>query len=180
VVSPGAHLCCAPLPICEQDKDGSPGAARRDHTFGELARSASHRAAAAILRLLRDGDLIWERADDPRYRTVYNEKLGRPQRIRTAAVTVLEQQGWIQRRPNPQADRLDSGELTPRGERWHQVRARLRSENRNRSGRVLASRPPHIVAFFSGAIDSGKSAFPRGTTGSFGPASPLIDYAKQG
>jgi DNA-binding MarR family transcriptional regulator len=46
---------------------------------------------------------------------VYNEKRGRPQRIRTATVTLLEQQGWVQKRPNPQEDRLDSWELTPQG-----------------------------------------------------------------
>jgi DNA-binding MarR family transcriptional regulator len=68
-----------------------------------------------ILRLLREGDLIWEIAEDPGHCTVYNEKRGRPQRIRTAAVTGLEQQGWVQRCPNPQPDRLDSWELTPRG-----------------------------------------------------------------
>jgi len=31
------------------------------------------------------------------------------------AIGRLEQQGWIQQRPNPQEDRLDSWELTPRG-----------------------------------------------------------------
>jgi hypothetical protein len=68
-----------------------------------------------ILQLLQHGDLIWELADDPGYRTVYNEKRGHPQRIRTATVTLLEQQGWVQKRPNPQEDRLDSWELTPQG-----------------------------------------------------------------
>jgi len=69
-----------------------------------------------ILRLLQSGDLIWELADDPGHCTVYNEKRGRPQRLRTATVTVLEQRGWIRRCPNPQADRLDSWELTPQGQ----------------------------------------------------------------
>ena len=69
-----------------------------------------------LLRLLRQGDLIWEIAEDPRHRTVYDEKLGRSRRVRTAAVTVLEEQGWIQRRPNSHEDRLDSWELTPQGE----------------------------------------------------------------
>jgi DNA-binding MarR family transcriptional regulator len=66
-----------------------------------------------LLRLLRQGDLIWEIAEDPRHRTVYDEKLGRSRRVLTATVTVLEEQGWIQRRPNSQEDRLDSWELTP-------------------------------------------------------------------
>ena len=69
-----------------------------------------------LLRLLRHGDLIWEIAEDPRHRTVYDETLGRSRRIVTSAVTVLEEQGWIQRRPNPQEDRLDSWELTPQGQ----------------------------------------------------------------
>ena len=68
-----------------------------------------------ILRLLHAGELIWEIADDPRHCTVYNEKRGRDQRVPAAVVTTLEQQGWIRRRPNTQADRLDSWELTPDG-----------------------------------------------------------------
>jgi len=76
-----------------------------------------------LLRLLLQGDLIWERADDSGYRTIYDEKRGCDRRLPTVAVTALEQQGWIQRRPNPQVDRLDSWELTP-------------------SGRALAALPP--------------------------------------
>jgi DNA-binding MarR family transcriptional regulator len=68
-----------------------------------------------ILHLLSGGDLIWEIAGEPRYRTVYHEKRGRDQRIPAAVVAFLEQQGWIQRRPNPQPDRLDSWELTAQG-----------------------------------------------------------------
>jgi DNA-binding MarR family transcriptional regulator len=68
-----------------------------------------------ILRLLLPGDLIWEIADDPGHRTVYDEKRGCDQRLSTAMVTALEQQGWIRQRPNTQADRLDSWELTPLG-----------------------------------------------------------------
>jgi DNA-binding MarR family transcriptional regulator len=65
-----------------------------------------------LLRLLQHGDLIWEIAEDPRHRTVYDEKRGCSRRLTTAAASALEQQGRIQRRPNPQADRLDSWELT--------------------------------------------------------------------
>ena len=68
-----------------------------------------------LLRLLQHGDLIWEIAEDPRHRTIYDEKRGCSRRLRTAAASALEQQGWIQRRPNPQADRLDSWELTRLG-----------------------------------------------------------------
>lgn len=68
-----------------------------------------------ILLLLHSGDLIWEMAEDPDHCTVYNEKRGRDQRLTTVLVTALEQQGWIRRRPTPQAGRLDSWELTPSG-----------------------------------------------------------------
>jgi DNA-binding MarR family transcriptional regulator len=68
-----------------------------------------------LLRLMAGGDLIWEIAEDPRHCTVYNEKRGRDQRIPAAVVMLLEQQGWIERRPNPQPDRLDSWELTAQG-----------------------------------------------------------------
>ncbi len=68
-----------------------------------------------LLRLLQHGDLIWEIAEDPRHRTVYDEKRGCSRRLTTAAASALEQQGWIQRRPNSQADRLDSWELTRLG-----------------------------------------------------------------
>src|SRR3982750_3857266 len=56
-----------------------------------------------ILRLLLPGDLIWEIADDPGHRTIYDEKRGCDQRLSTAMVTALEQQGWIRQRPNTQA-----------------------------------------------------------------------------
>jgi DNA-binding MarR family transcriptional regulator len=68
-----------------------------------------------ILRLLLQGDLIWEIAEDAGHRTVYDEKRGCSRRLTRVVVTVLEQQGWIRRRPNTQADRLDSWELTPQG-----------------------------------------------------------------
>jgi DNA-binding MarR family transcriptional regulator len=68
-----------------------------------------------ILLLLQQGDLIWEMAEDPDHRTVYNEKRGCHQRLPTSVVTLLEQQGWIRRRPNLHLDRLDSWEFTSQG-----------------------------------------------------------------
>jgi hypothetical protein len=80
-----------------------------------------------LLRLLQHGDLIWEIAEDPRHRTVYDEKRGCSRRLTTAAACALEQQGWIQRRPNPQADRLDSWELTLLGKTLVAIPRRLPS-----------------------------------------------------
>src|SRR4051794_17370687 len=37
-----------------------------------------------LLRLLQHGDLIWEIAEDPRHRTVYDEKRGCSRRLTTA------------------------------------------------------------------------------------------------
>jgi hypothetical protein len=68
-----------------------------------------------VLRLLADGDLLWEIADDPHHYTVYHEKRGRDQRVSAALVTALAEQGWIRPCPNPQADRLGSWEITPAG-----------------------------------------------------------------
>jgi hypothetical protein len=68
-----------------------------------------------ILRLLHNGDLLWEIADDPAHYTIYNEKRGRDQCVRATLVTTLAEQGWIRQWPNPQADRLDSWEITPEG-----------------------------------------------------------------
>ncbi len=65
-----------------------------------------------ILRLMTNGDLLWEVADQS-YCTIYNEKRGRDQRIPAAAVAVLEQRGWIRRLDNQSAGRLDAWELTP-------------------------------------------------------------------
>jgi hypothetical protein len=67
-----------------------------------------------ILQLMRNGDLIWEVAEQD-YRTLYNEKRGRDQRIPAAVVAVLEQQGWIRRLDHSSAGRLDGWELTPEG-----------------------------------------------------------------
>jgi hypothetical protein len=68
-----------------------------------------------ILQLLAQGDCLWEIADDADHRTVYNEKRGGDQRVRASVVRSLEEHGWIQKRPNPQADRLDNWEITPEG-----------------------------------------------------------------
>jgi DNA-binding MarR family transcriptional regulator len=68
-----------------------------------------------ILRLLAQGDLLWEMADDPAHYTIYHEKRGGDQRVAAALVTTLAEQGWIRQCPNPQADRLDSWEITPEG-----------------------------------------------------------------
>src|SRR3954454_9008681 len=82
-----------------------------------------------ILQLLANGDCLWEIVDDPAHYTVYDEKRGRDQRVSAALVTTLAEQGWIHKRPNDQADRLDSGEITPVG------RARLpRPKGRRRAG----------------------------------------------
>jgi hypothetical protein len=44
-------------------------------------------------------DLIWEVVGKS-YRNLYNEKLGRPQRVPAALVADMEQQGWICRLPS--------------------------------------------------------------------------------
>jgi DNA-binding MarR family transcriptional regulator len=59
-------------------------------------------------------DLIWEVVGKS-YRTIYNEKLGRQQRIPASLVEDLEQQGWIRRLPNPDSTRLNGWELTEEG-----------------------------------------------------------------
>jgi hypothetical protein len=69
-----------------------------------------------ILQLLAQGDCLWEIADDADHYTVYNEKRGGDQRVRATTVKTLEKHGWIRKRPNPQADRLDSWEITPKGQ----------------------------------------------------------------
>ena len=67
-----------------------------------------------ILRLMLNDDLIWEVVGKS-HRSLYNEKLGRPQRVPAALVEDMEQQGWIRRLPNPDATRLDGWELTEQG-----------------------------------------------------------------
>jgi hypothetical protein len=67
-----------------------------------------------ILRLMLTGDMIWEVAGK-RYRSVYNERLGRHQRIRPVLVEELEQQDLIRRLDNRNPCRLDGWELTEQG-----------------------------------------------------------------
>ena len=69
-----------------------------------------------ILLLLAQEDCLWEIAEDADHYTVYNEKRKGDQRVRATTVKTLEQHGWIRRRPNPHADRLDSWEITPKGQ----------------------------------------------------------------
>src|ERR1022692_2669104 len=66
------------------------------------------------LRLMLNGDLIWEVAGKS-YRSLYNEKLDRQQRIPASTVEEMEQQGWIRRLDNPNSSRLDGWEMTEQG-----------------------------------------------------------------
>src|SRR4051812_37937968 len=83
-------------------------------TAGQESERPVTRQQQRILQLMRNGDLIWEVADQD-YRTLYNEQRGRDQRIPAAIVAVLEQQGWIRRLDHSSAGRLDGWELTPEG-----------------------------------------------------------------
>ena len=67
-----------------------------------------------ILRLRFNDDLIWEVAGKS-YRSIYNERLGRQQRIPASTVEEMEQQGWIRRLDNPNSSRLDGWEMTEQG-----------------------------------------------------------------
>ena len=89
---------------------------KADPTPAEISREPPLRPRQRqILQLLAQGDCLWEIADDPDHYTVYNEKRGGDQRVRATTVKSLEQHGWIRKRPNPQADRLDSWEITAEG-----------------------------------------------------------------
>jgi DNA-binding MarR family transcriptional regulator len=68
-------------------------------------------------------DLIWEVAGKS-YRSIYNEKLGRQQRIPASAIEDMEQRGWIRRLDNPNSSRLDGWEMTEQG---RAVAAQLRA-----------------------------------------------------
>src|ERR1035441_9485428 len=68
-----------------------------------------------ILRLMCNGDLIWEVAGKS-YRSIYNERLGRQQRIPASAIEEMEQSGWIRRLDNkPNSARLDGWGMTEQG-----------------------------------------------------------------
>jgi len=79
-----------------------------------------------ILRLMLNGDLIWEVAGKS-YRSIYNERLSRQQRIPASAIEEMEQQGWIHRLDNPNSSRLDGWEMTEQG-RAFAVQLRTRGQ----------------------------------------------------
>jgi DNA-binding MarR family transcriptional regulator len=93
----------------------APGLRAKTHSAGQEPTPRLTGRQRQILQLLAHGDLLWEIADDPAHYTVYNEKRGRDQRVAAALVTTLAEQGWIRPSPHPQADRLDSWEITPEG-----------------------------------------------------------------
>ena len=71
-------------------------------------------------------DLIWEVAGKS-YRSIYNERLDRQQRIPASAIEDMEQRGWIRRLDNPNSSRLDGWEMTEQG-RAFAVQLRTRGQ----------------------------------------------------
>ena len=67
-----------------------------------------------ILQMMTNGDLVWEVLGKS-YRSIYNEKTGRDQRVAMAVIDAMEEQGWIRKQPNPNAARLDGWALTEPG-----------------------------------------------------------------
>src|ERR1035441_8292112 len=94
-----------------------------------------------ILRLMFNDDLIWKVAGKS-YRSIYNERLGRQQRIPASTVEEMEQQGWIRRLDNPNSSRL----ALPSQQRWVNLglRASIMREQAGSSymKEVLASNGP--------------------------------------
>jgi DNA-binding MarR family transcriptional regulator len=86
-----------------------------------------------LLRLMLNGDLIWEVAGKS-YRSIYNERLSRQQRVPASTVEEMEQQGWIRRLDNPNSSRLDGWEMTEQGRAFA---AQLRLEPGDRRSRRL-------------------------------------------
>jgi DNA-binding MarR family transcriptional regulator len=80
-----------------------------------------------------NGDLIWEVAGKS-YRSIYNEKLGRQQRIPASTVEEMEQRGWIRRLDNRNSARLDGWEMTEQGRAFAaQLRTRERANPKTSS-----------------------------------------------
>jgi len=67
-----------------------------------------------ILILMGHDNRIWEVVGKS-YRSIYNDKLKRDQRVPDRLVQEMEQQGRIRRIDNPSAQRLDGWELTGQG-----------------------------------------------------------------
>jgi hypothetical protein len=88
-----------------------------------------------ILRLMLNGDLIWEVAGKS-YRSLYNERLGRQQRVPASTVEEMEQQGWIRRLDNPNSSRLDGWEMTEQG-RAFAAQPRIRGQAKPKASTLL-------------------------------------------
>jgi len=61
-----------------------------------------------------NGDLVWEVLGKS-YRSIYNEKRGRNQRVPPTVVEEMERLGWVRRMENPTGQRLEGWEPTDSG-----------------------------------------------------------------